>query len=115
MVRLGKLLITAVLALTVLVACSLGGGDEENDAESAATADEVMQIVTLTPVPSATVRTELVEYQVGDGDTLSGIADDFGVSQQSIIDANGLPNPDAIFVGQTIVIPAPSSNASPET
>ena len=67
-----------------------------------------MEIVTLTPAPSATVRTELIEYVVGDGDTLSGIADEFGVTQDAIIAANGLPNPDAIFVGQTLMIPAPS-------
>lgn len=109
MVRLGKYLISAVLLLGVLVACSITGGDDNGGDEDATEAiDEVMRIVTLTPIPSATVRTELVEYQVGDGDTLSGISDEFGVSQQSIIDANGLPNPDAIFVGQTLSIPAPS-------
>ncbi|MCC6945767.1 MAG: LysM peptidoglycan-binding domain-containing protein [Thermomicrobiales bacterium] len=115
MVRLGKFLITAVLALTVLVACSIGGDSEESNGDASATIDEVLQIVTLTPAPSATVRTELVDYVVGEGDTLSGIADEFGVSQQSIIDANGLPNPNAIFVGQTLMIPAPTGDGSPES
>lgn len=107
MVRLGQLLISAVFLVTVLIACSFPGGGDEADENATATTDEVMRIVTLTPVPSATVRTELVDYVVGEGDTLSGIADEFGVSQQAIIDANGLPNPDAIFVGQTLQIPAP--------
>ena len=115
MVRLGQFLISAVLLMTVLIACSVTGGDDNGGSDSATmTVDEVMRIVTLTPVPSATVRTQLVEYQVGDGDTLSGIADEFGVTQQSIIDANGLPNPDAIFVGQTLMIPAPTEG-TPES
>lgn len=101
-------MIVAITVLTVLVGCSIGGGDNGARGNSTATIDEVMRIVTLTPVPSATVRTELIDYVVSDGDTLSAIADEFGISQQSIIDANGLPNPDAIFVGQTLSIPAPS-------
>ncbi len=109
MERLAGPLVALVLLTFALVACSIR--DEGDSGESStATVDEVMQIVTLTPVPSATVRTELVEYVVGEGDTLSGIADEFGVSQASIIEANGLPNPDAIFVGQTLMIPAPSES-----
>lgn len=114
MERLVGPLIALVLLTFALVACSIRDDGSQPEASATATVNEVMQIVTLTPVPVATVRTELVEYVVGDGDTLSGIADEFGVSQAAIIDANGLPNPDAIFVGQTLMIPAPSES-TPES
>ena len=39
-----------------------------------------------------------------EGDTLSEIAEQFGVSVASIKETNGL-NRDVIFVGQTLVIP----------
>jgi len=112
--RLAAPLLALVVLTMALVACTIRDDGADTEESSTATVDEVMEIVTLTPVPSATVRTELVEYVVGDGDTLSGIADEFGVSQQSIIEANGLPNPDAIFVGQTLMIPAPTGG-TPES
>ncbi|MGD9712890.1 MAG: LysM peptidoglycan-binding domain-containing protein [Thermomicrobiales bacterium] len=111
--RIAAPLIALILLMSVLTACSVRGEDDEGSGPSTSTTNEVLEIVTLTPAPSATVRTELIEYVVGDGDTLSGIADEFGVSQGAIIEANGLPNPDAIFVGQTLMIPAPAE-ATPE-
>ncbi len=106
--RLDSVLAAFVLVMLALVACGPIGDDSGDDQPESTSTDDVLEIVTLTPVPSATVRTELIEYVVGDGDTLSGIADEFGVSQEAIIEANGLPNPDAIFVGQTLMIPAPT-------
>lgn len=44
-------------------------------------------------------------YTVVSGDTLSGIASEFGVSMSDLVAANGIANPDLIYVGQTIVIP----------
>jgi LysM repeat protein len=44
---------------------------------------------------------------VQDGDTLSGIAEQFNVTIQQIIDANSLQNPDLLLPGQELVIPAP--------
>lgn len=40
------------------------------------------------------------------GETLSGIARWYGVSVQSIMSANGISNPNRIFVGQQLCIPA---------
>lgn len=47
------------------------------------------------------------KYVVQSGDTLSGIAEEFGVTIQQIIDANSLQNPDLLLPGQELVIPAP--------
>jgi murein DD-endopeptidase MepM/ murein hydrolase activator NlpD len=44
-------------------------------------------------------------YTVQEGDTLSAIAQRFGVSVAEIVAANDLPNPDVLSIGQSIVIP----------
>lgn len=53
----------------------------------------------------AVSRIGVTEYTVQEGDLLSFIASDFGVSQQSIIWANNLKNADAMTVGKILRIP----------
>jgi LysM repeat protein len=58
------------------------------------------------------------EYVVQVGDSLSGIADRFGVPVAAIISANRLDNPDFVFVGQRLIIPSgdttlPAATATP--
>ncbi|MBC7236153.1 MAG: LysM peptidoglycan-binding domain-containing protein [Chloroflexi bacterium] len=64
---------------------------------------------TMTPVPLSPTATQPtlgdVTYTVLWGDNLTGIARRFGVSVEAIMAKNGLRNPNAIFVGQTLVIP----------
>lgn len=50
-------------------------------------------------------RNKASEYIVQDGDTLSFIASDFGVSANSIIWANKLKNSDSLRIGQRLTIP----------
>ena len=45
-------------------------------------------------------------YKIKRGDTLALIAASFGVTVESIVELNGLANPDAIQAGQTIEIPS---------
>jgi LysM repeat protein len=52
-------------------------------------------------------------YTVQPGDTLGRIATRFGVSVQAIMSANGLTNPNLIFVGQRLTIPTGSSAPAP--
>lgn len=94
----------APLAL-IIVAC----GAFERDSDPSPSPDDIFTIVTVTTEPSPTPRTEAVSYTVQEGDTLTSIATDFGVSQQAIIDANNLINPDAIQAGQRLSIPPPES------
>jgi len=47
------------------------------------------------------------------GDTLSGIADAYGVSVNALLRANGLENPDWVYEGQVLVLPAPQSVPAP--
>lgn len=48
-------------------------------------------------------------YLVQPGETLSDIALRHGVTPRAIAVANGLPDPDRIFAGQLLAIPAPTS------
>ncbi len=58
------------------------------------------------PAPAATSTTHLVQP----GEILSRIALRYGVSVQSIAQANGIYNPSLIYYGQTLTIPAASGS-----
>ena len=45
-------------------------------------------------------------YTIQQGDTLSYIAGQFGVTVEALVAANGLANPDAIQAGQKVIIPS---------
>ncbi|MCC6802371.1 MAG: LysM peptidoglycan-binding domain-containing protein [Anaerolineae bacterium] len=75
---------------------------------------------TLLPLPEGTLidptpnperpQTETVsasDYVVQAGDTLYAIAAENGVSIETLLSVNDIPNPDALFVGQVIHLPAP--------
>lgn len=47
----------------------------------------------------------MINYTVKAGDTLTAIARKYGVTVQAIVDANGIDNPDAIDVGEGLIIP----------
>ena len=97
-----------LLAAFALVAC---GGDEP--ASPAPTAADVLSIVTATPglpPPRAATPAPVVgqqRYVVREGDSLSVIAERFGVTQEAIQRANGLAEPNSLFAGQELIIPAP--------
>jgi LysM repeat protein len=48
-----------------------------------------------------------MNYVVQPGDTLWSIASRFGTSVQAIMQANGLTNPNYVYVGLTLYIPVP--------
>lgn len=50
-----------------------------------------------------------VVHVVVEGDTISGIAEKYGVTEDSIVRYNGLSSPDDLHIGQKINIPIPSS------
>lgn len=49
---------------------------------------------------------------VKSGDTLSKFAADYGVSVQAIVAANGIDDPNLIRVGQALILPSPTADAS---
>jgi LysM repeat protein len=58
------------------------------------------------PTPTATVSAARVHVVVK-GETLSGIAAQYGVTVAAIQDANGITDTSLIFVGERLVIPSP--------
>ena len=54
-----------------------------------------------------------MQYVVQAGDTLSSIAQKFNTTVEAILRSNNITNPDLIFVGQVLVIPAEITPAPP--
>lgn len=84
-----------------------------------------MPLPTATPIPDNLSRGTLLNYTIQAGDTLAGIASLFNSSVEEIIAENDLEDPNAIFVGQQLIIPVnivtptatfpPTSTAAPGT
>jgi LysM repeat protein len=67
------------------------------------------QAPTQTPVPATPVPTsEPTVYSVRAGDSLAAIARAYGVTVEAIVEANGIQDPNAIQVGQRLVVPDPA-------
>ena len=60
------------------------------------------------PAPARTPRGTSVVHVVRSGETLQGIATEYGVTVQQIVTANKLKDPNVIVAGERLVIPAPS-------
>ena len=65
-----------------------------------------MPLPTATPIPADLQRGTKLSYFVQAGDTLAGIAVLFNSTMDDIIKENKLDDPNAIFVGQQLIIPA---------
>ena len=108
-----KRMILPALAVTLVVSCSRGG--ESNDVSEPTLAPE-LTIVTPTPVPpGATVvitPTPTVDpgtlrhHTIESGETLSSIADEYGVTLEALQAVNGIEDPNSVQVGQDLLIPA---------
>ena len=104
--------VLGVAAIVVLLtACGIDGDDDAPPAATAPT--DVLSIVTPTPgtpPPRAAAPAPAVgqqTYVVREGDSLSVIAERFGVTQDAIQRANDITDANSLFAGQEIVIPAP--------
>jgi len=60
---------------------------------------------TSTPIPADLPRGTKISYNVRAGDTLAGIAAIFNSTEAAIIEENNIADPNAIQVGQLLVIP----------
>jgi LysM repeat protein len=104
--------LAVLLAGTLLVACG-GGGSDSNQAP------DLSKLPTATP-PNPLPDVILVNggnqpgggttYTVEDGDNLSLIAEEYGVSVDAIAAANNITDPTTLFVGQVLTIPGGNSN-----
>ncbi len=64
------------------------------------------ELPTSTAIPVNLPRGTKLDYTVESGDTLAGIAAKFNSTEEDIIKENTLADPNAIFVGQLLVVPA---------
>ena len=62
---------------------------------------------TVPPAPTDTAAPAPIVHVVAPGESLSSIAELYGVTEKAIQDANKIDNPSLIVVGQKLVIPAP--------
>ncbi|MBB1085471.1 LysM peptidoglycan-binding domain-containing protein [Limosilactobacillus fastidiosus] len=62
--------------------------------------------------PGSTTSNAKGTYTVQSGDTLSGIANKFGTSYESLVSLNNISNPNRIYVGQVLKL---SANSTPST
>ncbi len=115
-------------ALTLLPLAGIVGalsGCGTTDQASRQTLPPIRTTIAVTTTTQETIPEGQRFYQIKRGDTLQVIAASFNVTVQSIVDLNGLANPDDIQAGQTIEIPsgvvlienlpaAPETTAPPE-
>lgn len=74
-----------------------------------ASADPVIAPVATTPTTVAPAPAmEAGTYQIQPGDTLSVIAEQFGITTTALSEANNITDPDSIRPGQELIIPAPA-------
>ena len=96
-------------------AATEGQADTGGQPADAQTATDGQQAATPAAADGATTPAAGSEYVVQVGDSLSGIADRFGVPVAAIISANKLDNPDFVFVGQRLTIPSGDTALAPAT
>ena len=77
------------------------------DAPAAPQPVAAQPVAAVTPAPAAGTG-----YTIVRGDTVSGIAQRFGVSTQAVLDANGLTRASVIYPGRTLTIPTASAPAA---
>lgn len=65
------------------------------------------------PFPTSTVQPNIPggNYVVQENDTLAAIALNHGVTVEQLVEANGLPNSDQVYVGQVLLIPGLENSA----
>jgi LysM repeat protein len=86
--------------ILLLAACG-----ESTDEPALAPAPTFAVVTATAGPPPVPTPGEQQRYIVREGDTLSGIAARFGVSEDAILEENPLSDRDRLFVGQELIIP----------
>ncbi len=112
---LTRQLIFTLLAVMLLSFACGGGGDDPapSDLDSIPTATPPAELPDPLIVAQSEVPISGATYTVQAGDTLSGIADQFGTTVDAIVEANDLTDATSIDVGQIIIIPGVSDDGTP--
>lgn len=112
-----------VSAATVLLVLSItGGGGRREEETPTPTIDLLAQVASSFPTDTATLppTPTPLTYQVQPGDTLGDIATRLGVPLQDLMEINDIEDPNALDVGQVLIVPVSSGsltgqNDTPDT
>lgn len=118
----------ALVALTLLLTLAgcqvtIGAVATPTPGGPATTATPLVR-VEITPVASPTLAPpsptpgpvgQAITYKIQPGDSLSSIAQKFGITVDDIVKANNIENPNEIFAGQEIIIPPPKPGETGQT
>jgi LysM repeat protein len=118
----GLLIVVIILAGVVLTVLLVWGGAPPSDSPTPTPTRALLPTTAVeasvpTVPPTETATPAPLVYTVKAGDTLSGIAQTYGVSVQDIVAVNNLANPDVLNIGQELIIPGHfiSPTAAPPT
>ena len=100
--RLSAIKIAGLAFVSTLLLASCG---EDAGAPTLAPAPTLLVVTATAGPPPVPTPGEQQRYVVREGDTLSGIAARFGVSEEAILKENPLSDRDRLFVGQELLIP----------
>jgi LysM repeat protein len=96
----------SILISLLAVGATVGAVACGSDDDAAFTTLPPIETTTTTSTTTTTVSTERIFYEIKPGESLAIIAEQAGVTVQSIVDLNdSIENPDNIQAGQTIEIP----------
>ena len=104
---LWKLTVPIVLASLASLACGGGGDDDDGESPTSSPGATVLgaSAADTTDRPADVRSCVSQTYAVQSGDTLSQIAETFGVTVVAIAGASQLDDPDVLEVGQELTIP----------
>jgi LysM repeat protein len=108
--------VTAGSSLVTSQAVSPSSRADEPTAAVSSTADaqalSVSSAATPGVVPAVASEDSITTYQVQPGDTLSGIAEQFGTTVAALAAANNIADPNLIYAGQVLTIVGPGNSAA---
>jgi LysM repeat protein len=106
-------LVPSALLIAALVVVACGGSDNERkpDVDSADIATATLPASLAAPIILGQSEVPFAgeTYTVLDGDTLSSISEQFGVTVEAIMEANGITDATQLAVGQVLRIPGAST------
>jgi LysM repeat protein len=97
-------LLGASVAVGGLIAVGAAACTDDDTAEPGVTLPPILTTTSTTTIPPSTTRPQRF-YEIQDGDTLTEIADRFGVPIEAIMRLNAIRDQNAIYAGQLIELP----------
>lgn len=106
-----RLVFVELLIVAMLVACGVPTDSPQTSDNLPQTPVIILSVATPSPTPTSTAIIE--RYTVRPGDTLSGISQRFDISVEDLMKLNGLTDPNALKIGQSLKITTQVTRAAP--